>query len=183
VSTVESFKSETFTLFTNSKARTDSIERMSAFVDALPLDDTYRAIIKKGEMGRRDVANKLYQIGIGQVVKSNVVKTDTEGESSVAGWSKYHILLPMKFVSAAETDDDELRDKAEFERELCDMLIQRYQGNKLYRAYDRAIRSKDCKVRLFSNYFSRFVDVWTAKGVGFKFRPSEADRVLGDKAA
>ena len=180
------FKPRTITLYTDDRARAESIDNLNEFVMGLPLDKVFHAKINQGEEGRRDVANRLYNLVIGQVSKQIKSRPTTQHDyeydhSTIAGKLKYHILLPAKPVWAAEFDDDKLRDEYELERELCDMIAasDNIDESDLYKAYDRAIRSKTLKVKPFARYLNELINKLTMQGFVIHLRASEKERVLG----
>ncbi len=189
----KTFRSRTFPLYTNPDKRAEKVEELMEFIKLLPDDKLFRVTLRKGQETRLDVANRLYQVCIGSVVDQHSQFDDPQ---VVAGRSKFHLLLPRKKIWAAQTEDEELAEQADFEIDLCDAIassaqfdwdwtdsqeeIQHAQDN-LYRAYNSAIRSKTLKTTPFSWYVNLFIDHWATQGVTFELPPSERDRALADE--
>lgn len=192
----EEFRVETFTLFTSPGKRTEELTRLMLRAAELPKDKLFHIVLKPGQENRRDVANRLYQLSIGQAAKHGVEDGDV---SVIAGKSKFHLLLPNKPIWGAELMDDKLAEEGEFERELCDAIAQsemfdverfvdedgiaaaeQRREAAMYRAYDRAIRSKTLKTTPFARYLNIFFHVWARKGVVFEVNPHEQARVFNE---
>lgn len=182
----DKFEPKIITLFASDKGRMDSAFELEQFVDALPRDKVFTATIRQGEESRSSVANRLYQSVIGQMAKQMRDRSDNLVDSDpsvIAGKLKFHILLPLKPVMAAEFEDDKLRDEAVLERTLCDMIAasDKVHADDLYPAYDRAIRSKTLNVRPFARYLDRVIEKLAVQGFNIRLQPSEVQRALGEQ--
>ena len=182
------FKPRTFTLFKDEWKRAEQINLLFGAVDGLPIDRVFNVKISEGQETRRNVANRLYQSVIGQLsrqVKQRDGESDIEASDPdvIAGKLKYHILLPLKPVMAAEYDDSDLATEAEFERDLCELVLSssHIEGYDLYRAYDRAIRSKTLKTKPFARYLNDVIDKLTMQGFVIHLEASERDRALNEQ--
>lgn len=166
-----------FVLPKDTKARVREIDRLTLAVDELDTGKVWTIRITEGEEARHQLQNRLYQLAIGQIAKQGFEDGDA---AVIAGKSKFHLLLPMKAPMAAELDDAAMREQHEFEVALCDGIAQMKftDDDDLWRAYDRAIRSKTLRVKAFARYLDRFLDVWARKGVAFRFQPSERARAI-----
>lgn len=180
------FAPDPFPLYADPKNRADEVFKLTQFIDTLDIKNVYRVKVLQGEEGRRDIANRCYQLVMGQVIRQVKGRNDKDNPldyepSVIAGKLKYHILLPLKLIMAAEYDDDDLRDEAEFERGLCDLITKNIDADNLYQAYDRAIRSKTLKIKPFARYLDAAIDKLALQGFVIKLKPSDKSRALGEQ--
>lgn len=180
---------KTFTLYTSEKARNAEIDRIVEYAHEAPKDRVVTVKFREGEESRKEVANKLYQVIMGQISSQIKQRPDRDDAndydvSVIAGKMKYHILLPLKKIMAAEYDDEKMRDDYEFERELCDMVLasKNIKPCDLYKAYDRAIRSKTLNTKPFARYLNEVIDRSAMQGFSIRLNASEQSRALGDEA-
>ncbi len=174
---MSAFKTVTRTLRKDGDSRPHVLAGLINTLQELPEDRNLNVTIKEGMEARRSVQNRLYQSAIGQVRKQTGIDL-----SVIAGKCKKEILLPLKFVSAATLKDNDLKEQAEFERDLCELCAKRYDGDNLFVSYDRAVRSRNLRVRLFAEYVDDFLIYWQGQGVNFILSAEDEQRALGGSA-
>ena len=158
------------TLRKDGTSRSTVLANAHKTLDELPDDMDITISIKKVKESRRLLQNRHYQSAIGQVVE----QTGNDPEV-VAGMLKFRYLISLKEIHAADNNDEKLKYVAAFERDLSLLCMERYDGDDMYRAFDRAIRSKTCSVPLFAKYVDAFLRFWAEKGVNFVLSREEKE--------